>query len=343
MKSAALTGLKKIEIRDCLIPDLHANQVLIRIKSVGICGSDLHLYRHGRIGSNKLNYPHVLGHECAGIIEKVGIDTKNWRPGQRVAVEPAIPCETCEFCLRGLRHICPDVLFMGTSRIPGGLQEYIAMPARNALTLPDRLSFDEGVMVEILAICLHALHLISIRKKMVVGILGCGPVGLLLLQAVQYQGLEKIFCTDRLDFRLAIAKKIGARQILSDASDSPVSQILDFTGKQGADLIFECCGSQLAIDLAQRTLKPGGTLVIIGIPETDQITLDPHLIRRKELKIINVRRSNNTTAEAIAWIAQKKIQCGSLISHHFPLSTTAQAFQILDTYADNAVKIIIHP
>jgi L-iditol 2-dehydrogenase len=316
--------------------------VKIAIASVGICGSDVHYYTTGRIGSQIVKYPFTVGHECSGIVKSVGASVSKVKPGDRIAVEPAMPCHVCDQCLTDRPHTCRSQRFLGCPQIADGcLSEYIVMPEECCLSLPESVSLDGGAFSEPFAIGVYAVKKSIPIQGSRIAILGCGPIGLSVLYAAKGQNAAAVYMTDRLDYRVNFAEKTGATWAGNPDKVNPVSEILK-TEPLGVDAAFECCGQQEALDQAIEMLKPGGKLVIVGIPEFDRFSMRAEQIRRKEIVIQNIRRQNGCPEEAISLIAAGNVPVKDVCTHSFPLSRTGEAFDLVAGYRDGVIKAMVN-
>lgn len=343
MKAAVLTGIREIEIIE--VPEPPAPDpcdVLLKVEMVGVCGSDVHYYAEGRIGTQHVTYPYRIGHEFSGTVLKKGAEVENLNPGDRVAVDPAIACGSCDQCRAGRENTCRNILFLGCpGELHGCLTEKIVMPAGCCFPIPENLSLAEGALVEPLSVGLYAVdHLSGIKPGLSSAILGCGPIGLstlLALDAVPERG--QIYAADLIDERLGAALEHGAAWGGNPDKVDIVTALLQ-REPDGLDLVFDCCGKQEALDQAVEILKPGGKLVIIGIPEIPRISFAMDRIRKKELCIQNVRRQNNYVQPAIDFIAGGK-DAGFMVTHTFSLEDSVQAFELVDEYRDGVIKAMI--
>lgn len=345
MKAAFLTGIREIEIRDTPRPALrNPEDVMLRIDAVGVCGSDIHYYTEGRIGSQTVKFPDIIGHECSGTVAAVGSSVQALRTGQRVAIDPLLPCGECDQCLAGRQHTCRRQKFLGCpGQVPGALAEYLVMPARCCYSVPDSMSAAQAAMVEPLAVALHSLRLAPLKPGAKIGILGAGPIGLSILLACRANVTDpssRVYVTDLIDERIKAARQCGA-----DWSGNPrhldVRAAIATNEPLGLDVVFECAGKQETLDQAADLLKPGGTLLIVGIPEIDRVSFDPHLLRRHELEVKSVRRQNDCVAAAIDLIASGAVSVDRLLTHRFPLAETKRAFGLVASYSDGVIKAII--
>ncbi len=342
MKAYRLTGLRRMELQEVAEPRITApDEVLIRMRSVGVCGSDIHYYRTGRIGSQVVRYPFTLGHEGAGEVVAVGEGVTRVHVGDRIAIDPAMPCGVCDQCLAGRPHTCRNLRFLGTpGQAEGCLSEYIVLPEGSCYPLPEGVAWEEAAFVEPLSIGVYAVRLAGEMQGKTVAILGSGPIGMSVLLPARSYGAERIYMTDKIDERLALARRSGAAWTGNPQKEDVVKGILE-QEPLGVDRVFECCGQQEAVDQAIRLLKPGGTLLIIGIPEQDTWTFPVDDLRHKEITVRNVRRQNDAVQEAIDLVADGRVKVKPLITHHFPFEKVPEAFDLVEGYRDGVMKAVI--
>ncbi|MFC2115663.1 zinc-binding dehydrogenase [Bacteroidota bacterium] len=342
MKSMALTGIRKVEMIN--EPDpvlLKEDDVLISVSHMGVCGSDIHQYNTGSIGGHQVEYPFVLGHEGSGIIVDTGTGVKGLEKGQRIAIEPAMPCLTCEQCLAGRPHTCLNMSFLGSpGQAPGLLSENIVMPAHCCFPLPDHLENELALLAEPLSVSIWAADLAKVSPGKTIGILGSGPIGMGVLLYCRHLGAEKIYVTDKLDYRHKMAKDAGAVWTGNPDKSDIVTGILE-KEPDGLDMVFDCCGMQEAMDQAIDLLKPGGMIIIVGIPEFDSWSLSTDLIRRKEICFQNVRRQNDRLQTALDLISGGDLDMSSLITHRYPFMDAGKAFDLVSRYDDAVMKAIV--
>jgi L-iditol 2-dehydrogenase len=343
MKTAFLTGLRQMEIREEPKPAIRESQdVLIRVDVVGVCGSDVHYYTTGRIGSQVVQYPDSTGHECAGTVVEIGAEVKTLRVGDRVAVDPAMPCGKCDQCLAGRSHTCRKLRFLGCpGQAPGALSEYLVMPASSCFKIPDKMSLVQAALCEPLSIGLYAVRRAEMIDGTKVGILGSGPIGLSVLLGIQaMHKINIIYVTDLIDKRAAMAKHMGAKWTGIASQEKVVETIMKHE-PLGLDYVFECAGQQETMDQAIEMLKPGGTLLMIGIPEVSRVSFNIDLMRRKEIRIQNIRRQNECVEPTIDLVGSGKMNADAMVTHHFPLERTKEAFDLVAGYQDGVVKAMI--
>ena len=337
-----LTGIRQMEMVQVPDPMLkNETDVLIKMKVIGVCGSDVHYYNTGRIGSQVVDYPFPVGHEGAGEVVKVGSKVKQVAPGDRSAIEPAMPCWECDQCLAGRPHTCRNLKFLGCPGQAGGcLSEYIIMPETSCYKIPDHMTFDEAALSEPLAIGMYAVNGSVPMEDAAIAILGFGPIGMSVMLSAMAKGAKRIYVTDKVSERLDIAKKSGAFYAGNPDRADIVQQILESESSM-LDAVFECCGQQEAVDQAIDLLKPGGKLMIIGIPEFDRWSFNADLMRRKEITLQNVRRQNETLSETLDLIASNKLESRSMITHRFNFENTKAAFDMVAAYRDGVMKAMI--
>jgi L-iditol 2-dehydrogenase len=337
MKSVRLHAHGELRLHDEPEPVPVTGEVLVRVKAVGICGSDLHWFSEGEIGDAKLEHPLILGHEFAGETED----------GQRVAVDPATPCGHCELCEHGHPNLCENMIFAGHDKTDGALREYASFSPRYLFPLPDALSYADGAMLEPLGVAIHAVDLGKLRTGMSVGVFGCGPIGLLIVQLARLSGASNIVATDILPHRVEAAKNFGADYaILAEAGrelEEPASSIVEMiraaTGGRGVDIAFEAAGEQEAVDVSVAAVIPGGKVILVGIPSDDHTSFQASIARRKGLTIKLVRRMKHTYPRAIELVSKGLVDVRSLVTHRFPLEDTAEAFRLAQRR--EGLKIVI--
>lgn len=342
MKAIRLTGINKMEMFDISKPEIVNNHdVLIRMTHVGICGSDVHYYSQGRIGSQVVKYPFTIGHEGAGTVEKTGSEVTRVKPGDRIAIDPAMPCEKCDQCLNGRPHTCRNLKFLGCpDQAEGCLSEYIVMPENSCFPLPTGVTQEESSLSEPLCVGYYGVKLSDIKEGMNIGILGAGPIGMSVLVSSIALKAGKIFVTDKLDYRLGMAKSQGAFWTGNPDTQDIVKQIKNVQTDM-LDIVYECCGKQEAVDQAVSLLKPGGKLMIIGIPELSRYSFSVDEMRRNEICIQNVRRQNGVVEECLDLLHRKTIKLDSWVTHRFPLEKTPEAFELVANYKDGVLKAMI--
>lgn len=341
MKAMMVHGSRDVRLHELPRPEPGPGEVLVRVKACGICGSDLHNYAHGEIGGVAIESPLIVGHELAGVVEALGPGVTRPAVGTPVAVDPSISCGMCEFCLEGDPHVCPQNRFFGNYPTHGGFREYLAHPADLVFPLPEGLSFDEGALLEPMGIAMYVAALADIRLGDRVAILGSGPIGLLCAEMVRLSGAAEIISTDLVDARLAAARRCGATLALNANHEDVVARIMEQTRGRGVDVAIEAAGEQETVDQAMEVTKPGGTVVLVGIPVGERFSFKTAVVRRKGLTIKYDRRMKHTYARCMALVQAGKIDLKPLASHHFPLERLQDAFELAIARADGVLKAII--
>ncbi len=337
-----LTALREMELREVPTPTIvRPTEVLIRMDAVGVCGSDVHYYETGRIGSQVVGYPFTVGHEGAGTVAEIGSDVTRVKPGQRVAVEPAMSCWECDQCRAGRHHTCRNLRFLGCpGQAEGCLSDVIVMPQECCYPIPDTMSSAQAAMSEPLSIGVYAVRQSVPMNGARIGILGAGPIGLSVLLAARDKGVGAALVTDKIDGRLRVAQALGATWTGS-ADSADVSARMLAEEPQGLDAVFECCGEQEAADQALELLKPGGTLMYVGIPRVDRISFSMDLMRRREIRVQNVRRQVDCVQAALDMIARGAVDVNPMVTHRFAFERTKDAFDLVAGYEDGVVKAMI--
>jgi len=342
MKAMMLTGIRQMEMRDIPEPAvIKPNDVKIKMSVLGICGSDVHYYRNGKIGSQKVVFPFTVGHEGAGVVVEIGSEVKRVKPGDKIAIEPAMPCWECDQCLAGRHHTCRKLKFLGCpGQAEGCLTEYIVMPEESCFPLTGKLSPDHGSISEPMAIGVYAVKKSGGVKGLKIGILGFGPIGMSVMLAAKAEGADSFYVSDKLDPRLEIAGKEGASYTGNPLKEDIVKNILG-KANLGLDIVFECCGMQDAFNQAVNLLKPGGKLVVVGIPEFDRWTMDVENTRRREISLQFIRRQVDCVEPSLEMMKNGKIDIKNMVTHRFPFSKTKEAFDLVADYKDGVMKAMI--
>lgn len=337
MKVAKLVAIKKMELFEEEIHTPKTGEVLVKITAVGICGSDLHYFLKGGLGTFKENLPMSMGHEAAGVVVDSN-DSQFFENGDRVAIEPGNPCLHCRFCQQGLHNLCREGTFLGTKGIPGAFREYLVLNERQLVKIKDDMSIEEACLLETMGIACHAYNLINFKFYSSVAIFGVGPIGLSILNIIKRAGAGKIFVIDKLEHRLKFALSHSADFAKKDGPDT-IDFIRDNTEGLGVDVAFDAAGMQNTVDSCFKVAAPGGKVVLVGIPTYDYLQYNPHISRIKELSVFNVRRSNQTLHTCRDLFEAGDIV--DMITHKFKLDNIQKAFDLAAEYGDGAIKTII--
>lgn len=341
MKAVRLYGPHDLRLVQEAAPIYQAGEVLLRVRAVTVCHSDIHYYRDGRIGDTVSSEPLILGHEFCGEVLQVPAGLKELHIGDLVAVEPAISCGRCRACREGNPNICENLLFSGTPPLDGALREYITYRPEFCYPLPQDFTAEEGALLEPLGVALYAWDLGHLRVAESVAIIGCGPIGLLLVQLAKVAGASQVLAVEPLAFRRDLAALWGGIPLAPD--EHLQQQVESLTDGKGVDLVIETAGTLPGQEEAIRLVKRGGRVLLVGIPAEDRIELTHHTARRKDLEIRVVRRMKHTYPRSIILVQHGMIDLRPLITHHFPLERAAEAFQIVGDYADGVIKAAIIP
>jgi L-iditol 2-dehydrogenase len=334
MRAARLYAPGDIRLAEEPVPEAGPGMTLVRVTAVGICGSDLHWWDDAGIGDARLERPLVLGHENAGVI------ADGPRRGQRVAIDPAIPDETCPQCRRGYRNLCPQVRFAGHGVTDGGLREFLAWPTSLLHPLPGELSDDDGALLEPLGVALHALDLGHLRLGQSAAVIGCGPIGLMLIQALLAGGAGRVLAADPLPHRLRAAVRFGAQPAGPKPAEPEPAE--PEPAGDGVDTAFEVAGTDDAVDAAMAVARPGGRVVLAGIPSgADRTSFRASVARRKGLTIAMSRRMNDAYPRAIALAASGRVDLAPLVTRTVPLTEVADAFAT--AARREGLKVVVRP
>ena len=300
----------------------------------------VHTFRFGKAGSCTIDRPFILGHEASGIVEETGARVTHLKKGDRVVMEPGIPCCKCEFCLKGLYHLCPDLRFWAAPPHDGCLMNYVAHPASFTFKLPDHVSLREGALVEPLAVGLSAADKGNIQVGETVVVLGAGCIGLVTLMVARTRGASKVIITDVLPNRLEMAQKLGAIAVNAGETDA-VSEILRLTNGRGADIVVDCCGRNQTVQQCIQIARPYGRIILVGLAETTLKELPMFDFVDKELTFAAVRRYHNQFPIAIDMIANRMVSVERLITHEYPFENTPFAFEDCIRNASDVIKGMI--
>ena len=341
MRSIQLVAQRILEEREMpQPPDPGHGEITVRIRAVGVCGSDVHWYLDGRVGEFPASYPQVLGHEPAGEVVSVGKGVEGFAAGDRVVLEPSLTCGHCEHCLKGHHNNCIHCVFMGGPQAAGMFREYVTLPAGNATHFPKEFDFATATLAEPLAVMMHMLELIEIHVGDTVAVTGAGPIGMLCAAVARAAGASRVFIADRLPYRLQIARAMGADVAIDTTAQSLVETVMDATGGRGVDIVLEAAGSPETVNAAIKMARMGGSVMMIGILSELYPKIDVHTAMSKELRLQTLKRSNHRAQEALALMASGRIP-NALITHRLPLEETPKAFEMMTHYTDGVGKAII--
>ncbi len=341
MRASRLHGIRDLRLEDLPRPTPGPGEVLLKVATVGTCGSDVHYYVDGRIGEFVVTDPIIMGHEFSAWIAGLGAGVEGLEVGQLVAVDPAISCGTCESCQHGHPNLCPDVIFCGTPPVDGVFVEYTVMPAKNCFSLPPEFGPMEGAMLEPLGIAIHAVDLAHLEAGQTIAVLGAGPIGLLIAAVARASGASEIYMTEPLAHRRQFALSYVADAVFSPDDTDVIAEIKRLTGGRGVDVAFEAAGAPETCNQAAAVARIGGKVVVVGIPSDDTMTFGAGLTRGKGLTIKLVRRMKHTYPRAIRLIQRGLVDVRPLATHTFPLERIAEAFEMVAAYDDGVLRAMV--
>ncbi len=342
MRAAVFLKPGQIQMQTRPIPSPSPDEILVRIASVGVCGSDIHYYRHGQISEQIIKSPQCLGHECSGFVAAVGSDVQGFQIGQLVACEPSRVCGWCSQCRTGYYNLCQNVKFLGTPPIEGVFQEYYLFHFSQCFPVPDGITPAAAAMVEPFVTGFCASRTLCPVPSHTALVIGVGAIGLACVNMARLYGATIIIALDKLDCRLALAAQQGATHTLNVTEGDPLDFVRQLTAGQGVDYVYEASGAGPEIaDLFIQAATINAQLALIGIPLDDHFPMLIHLARRKGLTIHNVRRFANCYPQVLRLLAAGKIDLDSWVTHRYPLDRVAQAMELAGDYDDNVVKALI--
>ena len=339
MLTAELIAPQQFRLAQQEIAEPAAGELQVRVDAVGICGSDLHSYLDGAVGDTPAVYPMVLGHEPAGTVVRVGAGVTGWSVGDRAALEPALYCYHCEYCRSGRHNICANIRFLSTIGNPGFFRQFVNLPPTNLLAIPPGLSMELATLVEPLAIALHSLKLASMQPAETVAVFGTGPIGLLTIASLKVLGVSRIWAVDPLAHRRELALHLGADAALPPAE--ALQQIAQDTGGRGVDCALDCAAAADTVNQAIRAVRNGGRVVLTGIHAGELVPFDTSNMRRKEVTLFNVRRSNDESPAALQMLVERSAWYAPLVTHRRSLENIAEAFDITANYRDGVGKMMV--
>lgn len=339
MKAAMLVKPEHVEIRELPRPTAGPGEVLIRVRAAGICGSDMHLYDTGRLGTIVLQDPHVPGHEMSGEIAALGSGVTTLQVGQRVVLEPGFACGHCKVCRSGRYNLCGSLRFLGVPPNHGCMAEYVVAPAQWVYPMPDALDFPAGAAVEPLVVGLQAAAQGRVGPESMVAIFGAGMIGLVCLEAALTHGAEHVWVIDVMEKRLALAKALGA-QVINARGTDVVQELKRVTGG-GPDVILEATGAPAAITSAFKAATKGATYVAVGYVEAPTLAIDYTGIVRSGVRIETLFRYANLFPLALDVAVRRRERLARLVTDQFPLEKAADAFATAHARGESTIKVVV--
>lgn len=341
MTVAQLVGQRKFRFVEQDLPDPGPGELQVRVSAVGICGSDLHAYAEGSVGDATIPYPVVLGHEPAGVIEKVGQGVTGWQPGDRGALEPALYCYHCEFCMSGRYNLCASLRFMSSGTEPGFFRDCVNVPAANFLAIGSGTSLQEAALVEPLAVALHAMKIGLFQSGENAVVVGAGPIGLLTIAALRLMGAGRIWAIEPVAHRRDFAMAMGADAAIDPATADFVKIVRADTGNRGAEIAFDCAAKGETVNQCVTAMKGFGRVVLTGIHSDPRASVNIHAMRRAEVALYSVRRSNDEPHDALQMLESNAKVFAPLITHERRLDQIGEAFDLVERYADGVGKLVV--
>jgi L-iditol 2-dehydrogenase len=331
MRVARLHAAGVIEVRDEPMPEPATGESLVRVGAVGICGSDLHWFGQGAIGDARLTRPLVLGHEMAGVV------AGGPRRGERVAIDPALPCFECRSCRAGNPNLCERIVFAGHGSTDGGMREYLSWPTHRLHALPDSIDEVRGALLEPVGVAVHALDLAHLRLASTVAVVGCGPIGLIAVQLALRGGAIAVVAVEPLAHRRVLASQLGATSAVGPGETADAAAAV--TAGYGVDAAIELAGTDEAVAAAIEAVRPGGRVVLGGIPDEDRTSFVASAARRKGLTFAVVRRMKEVYERAIALVDAGAVDLDRVVTGRYPLDKAAEA--MADAARRNGVKTVL--
>ena len=337
-QAAVLHGVDDLRLENIPVPTPRPDEVQISMGAVGVCGSDVHYLKHGRIGTFVVEAPMVLGHESGGTVSQIGAEVTSLQVGDRVAVEPGVPCRTCSYCKGGRYNLCPDVRFLATPPVDGSMAGSIVHPADFCYKLPDHVSLEQAAMLEPLSVGIHACRRGGVRVGSNVLITGAGPIGLTTLLSARAAGAAYVAVTDIVESRLRFARAAGADEAVLSRRDDAVSELAEGIG--GFDVSIDCTGAAQAVRDGILATRAGGKVVLVGLG-ADELTLPMVDAATREVDLLGLFRYANSYPTALSLVASGRVDVMPLITDRYQLSDVNEAFDVASSGRDGTIKVMV--
>ncbi len=341
MRAAYLEHTFEVIIKEVPVPVIRDNDVLIKVAAVGVCGSDVHYYEHGKIGHYVVEKPIVLGHECAGSVVALGKNVHHLQIGDRVTIEPGVSCGQCYYCKQGRYNLCPDIKFLATPPVDGAFSEYIAHRANFVFKIPDEMSFEKASLVEPFSVGIHASRVLHIQAGESIAIMGMGPVGLMAVLAAKAHGATQIIVGDVELNRLEAAKKLGATSTINVREQNVTEAINSLTGGLGVDIGLETAGNPEALKNLLASVRRGGRIGLVGLPPIEHSNMNIPAIIDNEIQIQGIFRYANTYPSGISIL--NSVDTDVLITDRYSLTQTGDALERARTNKSDSIKVMVYP
>lgn len=337
MMQQVMTEPGKVAFRQVPVPKPGPDQVLVKIKKIGVCGSDIHVY-HGTHPYTA--YPVTQGHEVSGQIVETGEYVKDLQAGQKVTIEPQVFCGRCYPCLHGKYNLCEHLKVMGF-QTTGTASEYFAVDSSKVTPIPEEMTYSEGAMIEPLAVTVHAAKRFPDLKNAKAAVLGCGPIGILLIQSLKALGAAEVFATDISDYRLDLAKRMGADFTVNTAKEDYAAALLEAFGPDKADVVYECAGSDITMNQAIQNARKGSTIILVAV-FGKRASVDLAKLNDSELDLnTSMMYRHEDYVDAIRFVKEGKVQLKPLQSAHFAFEDYQKAYEYIDSHRETTMKVLI--
>ncbi len=341
MRVAQLIQPRRFRLVEEPAPEPGPGEIQVRVRCVGICGSDLHSFTEGAVGDTPCVFPMVLGHEPAGAVLRTGAAVTGWSPGDPALLEPAIYCYHCEFCRSGHYNVCANLRFLSQPNDPGFFRDVVNLPAANLVPAPEGMSLQYATLFEPLAVVLHSMKFAHVAFGDTAAVFGAGPIGLMTVACLKLAGAARVFAVEPVAARRDLALAVGADAAIDPGPVDPRAAIMEETRHRGVDVAIDCATRGGSIDHCLHVTRNAGRVVITGIPYEPRVTLDYHVMRRKEIHLYNVRRSNHETAAAVGLLKTHPERFAPIVTHSRPLDRIQEAFELTEAYQDGVGKMIV--
>ena len=341
MLAAVLHSARDLRLERVAVPSRKPDEVLVQVTLNGLCGSDIHFYTEGELGPFKVTTPYTPGHEACGVVVEAASTGRGPQVGQRVAIEPGIPCRHCELCKSGRYNLCPDVVFMSAPPVDGTFAEFVTLAADFAHVVPDCVDDESAAFVEPISVGIQACRRAHVTAGHTVVVLGAGPIGLVTMLVARVFGATSVYAVDVLENRVDLARQLGANAAIDARATDPVEAIAELTRGRGTDIVFDTSGSAAACQTTPHLARRGGVVTIVGWPSPGILPYSIEMVLEKELDVRGVNRYANTYPTAIALLASGKLDVHPLISHRFPFDRVVEAFEFSADHRAETIKVMI--
>jgi L-iditol 2-dehydrogenase len=341
MNAAVLHGIRDLRYERVAVPPTRPDEVLVRITTNGLCGSDIHFFKEGKLGPFVVDRPYIPGHEACGVVVRAAATPGGPREGSRVAVEPGVPCRRCALCKSGRYNLCKDVVFMSAPPVDGTFAEYAVVAADFAHPVPDSVDDESAAFVEPLAVGVQACTRAGLRAGATAAVIGAGPIGLVTMLVARAFGAARVLLVDALPARLSLGARLGASATVNARETDPQARIAELTGGLGVDFVFDASGSAAACASAPALAARGGSVTIIGWPEKSAFPFPVETVIERELDVHGVNRYCNAFPRAIALLAGGRIDVHPLVSHRYPLERVTEAFSFAADHPAETIKVMV--